>query len=121
MAPIPDRIPLQQQTNEPKITREQSLREVELTIARGRVAAAKREEAKERERQAVNAPQPHPGRQPDVFDRAKADWNAQAEFEAAVMKQLDAELAAIERQARIRRKRFQIKMRALAALKGYRK
>lgn len=102
-------------------SREEQRRDLELMLARGRVAAAKKEEAKERERQAVNRFPPPPGRQPDVFDRAKADWNAQAEFEAAVMKQLDAELAAIEQQARIRRKHFQIKMRALAALKGYRK
>lgn len=117
MAPIPTRIPPPEDTP----SRDEQRRELIIMLAKGRVAAAKKEEAKQAQLQNINRPQPDPNRSPDVFDLAKADAAARAEFEAAVMKQLDAELAAIERQARIRRKHFQIKMRALAALKGYRK
>ena len=55
---IPTRIP----PPEGMPTREESRRELELVLARGRVAAAKKAEAREEELRKINRPQqPHPG------------------------------------------------------------
>jgi hypothetical protein len=91
-------------------------RDLELMLARGRAQRELKAEARQKELDAINRPPPNPSRLPDVFDIAKQNYYARAEFEAQVMKQLEFEELMIHREARLRREHRQTMERARKAL-----
>ena len=112
MAPIPTRIP----PPEGMPTREESRRELELVLARGRIAAAKKAEARE-----VNRPQqPHPGtgyvRPLDHFQLAAERMALEHAIGEEIEREHAARLAAIKKHFAEKRAHIRLMARARAAL-----
>ncbi len=96
-------------------SRDELFRQMIETLARGRVAAERREEAKAKALADVNRPAASQ-RGFDEFRLAAERMAAREAFVEAVLAQCDVELAAIERAAQLRRKHARIMARAREAL-----
>jgi hypothetical protein len=78
-------------------------REMIMLLARGRARQELREKQKQRELQNINRPPPPANRPPDVFEQAAARYYGHQEAVDAILRELDENLSAIDREFQKRR------------------